>query len=313
MSTLGQVLELIELLDSARVTGEQVAAVLRGRGIADARVTRVASEHGATDFVTGSIPGEGSGPTLGIIGRLGGIGARPHQIGLVSDGDGALVALAAALKLADAAARGDVLPGRVRFATHICPTAPVVPHDPVPFMDAPVPMDVMNAHEVHPEMEAILAVDTTRGNRVINHRGFAISPTVKDGYILRVSEDLLNLMTWTTGAPPAVLPLTTQDITPYGNGVYHVNSILQPATATTAPVVGVALTSEAVVPGSASGATQVNDCEQAARFCVEVAKVFTRGQCRFYDPDEYARLLARYGSMAHLREMGAALTGDGAP
>lgn len=305
MSTLRQVLEVIDLLDSARVTGEDVAALLRARGIRDARVTRVASERGATDFIAGSIPGEGNGPTLGIIGRLGGIGARPNQIGLVSDGDGALVTLAAALKLADAAARGDGLPGRVRFATHICPTAPVIPHDPVPFMDAPVPMDVMNAHEVHPEMQAILAVDTTRGNRIINHRGFAISPTVKDGYILRVSEDLLNLMTWTTGAPPAVLPLTTQDITPYGNGVYHVNSILQPATATTAPVVGVALTSEAVVPGSASGATQINDCEQAARFCVEVAKAFTRGQCRFYDPDEYARLLARYGSMAHLRGPGA--------
>jgi len=223
----------------------------------------------------------------------------------VSDGDGAVVTLAAALKLADAAARGDVLPGPVRFATHICPTAPVIPHDPVPFMDAPVPMNVMNAHEVHPEMQAILAVDTTRGNRVINHRGFAISPTVKDGYVLRVSEDLLDLMTWTTGAPPAVLPITTQDITPYGNGVYHVNSILQPATATSAPVVGVALTSEAVVPGSASGATQINDCEQAARFCVEVAKAFSRGQCRFYDPDEYARLLARYGSMSHLSGMGA--------
>ena len=77
-----------------------------------------------------------------------------------------------------------------------------------------------------------------------------------------------------------------------------------PPTATTAPVVGVALTSEAVVPGSASGATQINDCEQAARFCVEVAKAFTREQCRFYDPDEYAVLLARYGSMAHLRGMG---------
>ncbi len=305
MSTLRQVLEVIDLLDSARVTGEDVVALLRARGVADARATRVASERGVTDFIAGSIPGEGNGPTLGIIGRLGGIGARPHQIGLVSDGDGAVVTLAAALKLADAAARGDGLPGRVRFATHICPTAPVIPHDPVPFMDSPVPMDVMNAHEVHPDMQAILTVDTTRGNRVINHRGFAISPTVKDGYILRVSEDLLNLMTWTTGAPPAVLPITIQDITPYGNGVYHVNSILQPATATTAPVVGVALTSEAVVPGSASGATQINDCEQAARFCVEVAKAFTRGQCHFYDPDEYALLLARYGSMAHLRGMGS--------
>jgi ATP-binding cassette ChvD family protein len=52
---------------------------------------------------------------------------------------------------------------------------------------------------------------------------------------------------------------------------------LQPATATPAPVVGVALTAEVAVPGSASGASQVFDMEQAARFCVEVAKGYTRG------------------------------------
>ena len=57
---------------------------------------------------------------------------------------------------------------------------------------------------------------------------------------------------------------------------------------------------------------QINDCEQAARFCVEVAKAYTRGQCNIYDPEEYAVLLARYGSMAHLRGMGS-FTGDGAP
>ena len=34
-----------------------------------------------------------------------------------------------------------------------------------------------------------------------------------------------------------VFPLTVQDITPYGNGLYHLNSILQPSTATNAPVV----------------------------------------------------------------------------
>ncbi|WP_254171499.1 DUF1177 family protein, partial [Clostridioides difficile] len=40
-------------------------------------------------------------PTLGILGRLGGIGARPEVIGFVSDGDGALVAIAVAAKLLD--------------------------------------------------------------------------------------------------------------------------------------------------------------------------------------------------------------------
>jgi len=155
-------------------------------------------------------------------------------------------------------------------------------------------------------MEAILAVDTTRGNRVINHRGFAISPTVKAGWILRVSEDLLDLQQIVTGRTPVVFPLSMQDITPYGNGLYHLNSILQPSTATAAPVVGVALTAEVAVPGSATGASHPGDIEQAVRFAIEVAKAFGRGRCRFFDADEWERIQARYGPMTHLQTPGRA-------
>ena len=81
-------------------------------------------------------------------------------------------------------------------------------------MDSPVDMATMNKYEVDPAMDAILSVDTTKGNRIINHRGFAISPTVKEGYILRVSEDLLDVMSITTGRLPVVFAITTQDITP---------------------------------------------------------------------------------------------------
>ena len=59
-----------------------------------------------------------------------------------------------------------------------------IPHDPVPFMGSPVDIATMNRHEIDPQMDAILSIDTTRGNLIINQRGFAISPTVKDGYIL---------------------------------------------------------------------------------------------------------------------------------
>jgi hypothetical protein len=299
---LKQVLEIYELLDSARVDGRQVAELLAGRGLAPIHVQRVTGKDGYTDFISGIIPGAGAGPTLGIIGRLGGIGARPAQIGLVSDADGAIVALSAALKLADMARAGDVLPGPVRFATHICPAAPTAPHEPTPFMGSPVDIAQMNAIEVHAEMQAVLSIDTTRGNRVINHRGFAISPTVKEGYILRVSEDLLNIMGWVTGKMPVVFPITTQDITPYGNGLYHLNSILQPATATSAPVVGVALTAEIPVPGPATGANQIYDIEAATRFCVEVAKSFTAGRCRFHDVEEWDRLQALYGPLSFLQK-----------
>ncbi|MFK7805111.1 MAG: DUF1177 domain-containing protein [Anaerolineae bacterium] len=309
--TLKQTIEAYELLDSATVSGAAVAEILLGRGV-QATVTQVAGEQGKTDALDIRIPGRlgksagGSAPTLGIIGKLGGIGARPDMIGLVSDADGAITAVACALKLADMLAKGDQLDGDVIVTTHICPDAPVVPHEPVPFMGSPVDNPTLIKHLNRPEMDAILSIDTTRGNLVLNQRGFAITPTVKEGYILKISPDLVRLMSYVCGRPAAVLPITMQDITPYGNGIFHINSIMQPAIATSVPVVGVALTAEVPVPGSASGASQIMDIEMAARFCIEVAKGFGRGQCHFYDADEFGRLQALYGSMRHLQTQGTA-------
>jgi hypothetical protein len=308
---LKQSIEAYELLDSAQITGSAVVALLRERGLR-AEAIAVQDAKGATDFVRAILPGTegrsagGSAPTLGIIGRLGGVGARPAATGLVSDADGAITAIACALKLGDMAAADDLLPGDVIIATHICPRAPVIPHHPVPFMGAPVDMSTINQHEVDARMDAILTVDTTRGNWIVNRRGFAITPTAKEGYILKISQDLLRIMSYVTGQLPLVLPICTQDITPYGNGLDHINSIMQPATVTSAPVVGVALTAEVPVPGCASGASQVTDVEMAVRFCIEVAKGFVQGTCALHDPQEFQRLVELYGPMDHLQGMGKA-------
>ena len=312
---LRQAMEIYEMLDSAVVDGERVASLFQGLGLREVTVERVAGEEGATEFVRLRIVGRrgrstgGDAPTLGIIGQLGGIGARPAQLGLVSDADGAVTALACALRLTEMQKRGDILAGDVVVVTHICPDAPTQPHEPVPFMGSPVGMGPAMQRSVLPEMEALLSVDTTRGNRVINERGFAISPTVKEGYILRVSQDLLALQTHVTGRRPCVLPITTQDITPYGNGLHHINSIMQPATATASPVVGVAITAEEAVPGSATGASQITDIEAAARFCLEVAKAYGQGGCSFYDPAEWELIQRTYGSLRHLQKGG--YRGDG--
>jgi hypothetical protein len=307
---LKQVIEIYELLDSPKADGEQVASLLGKRGISDVEVWPIQGEKGKTDSVKIWISGSkgkragGDSPTLGVIGRLGGVGARPHMIGLVSDSDGAIACLSVALKLADMKERGDVLPGDVILATHICPSSPVIPHEPVPFMGSPVDMKCLNDHEVDPEMDAILSIDTTKGNRIINQRGFAISPTAKEGYILKVSEDLLRIMEIATGRRPSVFAITTQDITPYGNDLFHLNSIMQPSVATEAPVVGIAITAESVVPGCATGASQPVDIEEAVRFIIEVAKNFGKGQCRFYDEEEFKRIVGLYGSMRHLQTLG---------
>jgi hypothetical protein len=307
-----QVIEVYDLLDNPRIESDSLEKFFLQKGVkpSEFELCRVRGKKGETRFVkliikgkSGRLKSRGS-PTLGIIGRLGGVGARPKKIGLVSDADGAITALACAAKIAEMRSRGDELPGDLIVSTHVCPYSPIIPHRPVPFMGAPVEMEIMNRYEVDEAMEAILSVDTTKGNRVINRRGFAISPTVKDGYILKVSEDLLDIMEVVTGRLPVVFPLTTQDITPYGNGVFHLNSILQPATATSAPVVGVAITTETAVPGCATGASQPVDIELAVRFCVEVAKAFGEKQCSFYDHQEYLKLVSLYGSLARLKTLG---------
>src|SRR5699024_3558689 len=179
------VMDVYELLDSYHVTGAEVKDYLDPLATdADIQVQTVEGDQGSTDFIKVTIQGEngkskgGNAPTLGIIGRLGGIGARPEMIGFVSDGDGSLTVMAAAAKLLDMHKKGDVLEGDVILTTHICPTAPTQPHDPVPFMGSPVSIETMNNHEVTDEMDAILSVDTTKGNRIINHKGFALTPTV---------------------------------------------------------------------------------------------------------------------------------------
>jgi len=228
---LKQVLEVFELLDSKYIDGQKIADFLEGRGLEKIETQRISENAGSTDFIKIIIPGTngklkgGKAPTLGIIGRLGGIGARPERIGIVSDADGAVAAISCALKLADMQKNGDILNGDVILSTQICPNAPTQPHKPVSFMGSPVDMETMNRHEVDLDMDAILSIDATKGNRIINFRGLAITPTIKEGYILRISADLLDIMEWTTGKLPRVAPITTQDITPYGNDLFHSSTL----------------------------------------------------------------------------------------
>ena len=275
-----EILDIYEILDSAYANGEKVADYLRSiGGNCEISVSKLEGKGGkSTDVIKVMIPGSngkskgGSAPTIGLLGRLGGLGARPERIGFVSDGDGALTVLAAAAKLLKMQREGDLLEGDVLVSTHVCPDAPTLPHKPVSFMNSPVSMQQMNQSEVDGSVDAILSVDTTKGNRIMNHKGFSISPTV--------------------------------DITPYGNDLYHLNSILQPSTATDVPVVGVAITTETTVPGCATGATNLMSIDEAGRFVLEVAKEYTKGTCGFYDQEEYQRIQKLYGSMSHLRTFG---------
>ncbi len=304
--TLPYVLDVMELLDGW-VTGEQVADYLGTFGV-ETTIEAVEAPTGRTEFISILIPGSagraagGAVRTTGIVGRLGGVGARPAVTGLVSDADGAAAAISCAAKLGKMRQRGDVLAGDVRISTHICPDAPTEPHDPVPFMGSPVPIATMNAHEVHEEMDVVLSIDTSKGNRLVNHKGIAVTLPVIQGWIAPITPETLDIVQVVTGAAPVVMPLSTYDITPYGNALPHVNSIVQPAVATGAPVVGVAVTSAVAVPGCASGASHPMDVALAATFCIEVAKAMASPLFDVVDRDAWQRAVQLYGSMDVLQD-----------
>jgi len=308
-----EILEIYNLIDRPKIDKDLLSDLFKKYGVdlewnfvSEKKLSKPPIGGGDTYFLKIIISGrkrkfnKGKQPTLGIIGQLGGVGARPNQLGFVSDGDGALAVLATALKLSKMRYYGDTLEGDVIVTTHLSPNSTIAPHEPVPFMGSPVSIETMNKYNVDKRMDAILVVDTTRGNRIIKNNYFAITPTVKEGWILKTPEYLLNLMEWVTHEDPSVVPILMQDITPYGNGISHINSIMQPATATSVPVIGVAITSKKVVPGIASFVSNLTQLDMVCRFLIVVAEQFTKGKLKFYDESEFIRLKKIYGSMRHL-------------
>src|SRR5258706_6366115 len=89
-----EILELYTLLDRPGRVAPLVASLFE-KEKQQLKITRVTGDQGKTDFVKIIIPGKngktngGKSPTIGIIGRFGGIGARPERIGFNSNGDGA--------------------------------------------------------------------------------------------------------------------------------------------------------------------------------------------------------------------------------
>ena len=175
------------------------------------------------------------------------------------------------------------------------------PAEPAAFVDLPIARETLVAAEVDPTMAGILSIDATRANRIAKHAGFGITGTIKEGVILRPTTAVLDAYERTAGHAPFVVPIFTQDITPPGNGLHHINSILQPATMTDVPVIGIALLSPVVVGGASTGVVREHELATAGRFVVEVAKEFTAGRLALYHHEEFERLVSLYGSMKRLQ------------
>ncbi len=296
MSMAASLIRVIDLLDRPKIYEDDIEQIIEPCKKASIEFEHIKGEKGETLF-TRIVYDFGGGRSIGIIGRLGGIGARPHIVGMVSDADGAIVALAVAEKLARMCSREEDLVGRISIATHISTHSPVKPEKPVPMMESPVDLEALLAREVDREADAHISIDATKANRVIKVKGFAITPIIRRGWILRPSDDLLETYSWIAGRPPILVPITMQDIVPYSTPVKHINSILQPWLYTDTPIFGVAITSETVIPGSTSGVTDLGSLEPASRFVLEVSKRYASRSLEIYYEEEYNTLIRYHGDL----------------
>ena len=303
---MGEVVEAWKLVDRPDASGEQIRAFCAKYYTIVPTVTRLVNEDRSTDVLEWRFSGSngksrgGTAPTLAICGRLGGVGGRPYHVGTVSDADGAVSVLAAAFKLSAAYDLNEPTEGDVLIITHICPNAPTRDSIVKGQMDSPVPMERLLNFEAPAAADALISVDTTRGHRIINHTGIAVTATLLDGYLLRVSEDILTLYSDVTNDLPHVLPVTMQDMLAHDAGIYRINSIMIPGNVFEGPLIGLATVSTSLVYGFAASAAPPSTLEVAARFCVEAARRYGRGLLSFYDEKEFAKIVARFGTMSAL-------------
>lgn len=89
------------------------------------------------------------------------------------------------------------------------------------------------------------------------------------------------------------------------------DTILQPAVASDASVVGLAITAATTVAGCATGASHAVDIEAAARLAVETAKGFDARRVALHDAEEFALLVSLYGENTRLQGLGGAVEARG--
>ncbi len=299
---LREFMDVLDFLDDAR-NGAAAFAALLPDGPHVVEITPFESDIGKTDFIKILFPGKngksggGDARTTGIIGSNGGLRLPGPYPGLASDADGCVVGLSCALALARKHHRDQQLAGDVLISTHICQQAHPVPHDPFPFVMSPLPSSEKHPRLVDERMDAILTPETCKGNKMASHLGFAVTPPVREGFILRLHETILHAMEMVTGKPAAVFPITMQDVTPYELGVHHICGMVLPSIFSTAPVIGVPLVTEIQTHPSATGTQQPMVLESAARFCLEVATGFGNGDYHFHYPGDFEGMVEAFGAV----------------
>ncbi len=253
---------------------------------------------GKVTYIKCLYKGKGKG-RVEILGRLGAI-QMSQEKGLVSDADGAIVSLAVLFELLNLREKGIELDIDVSFVTNISLDAKLIPHQPFNFMVPLVGLDEALKEEVDSEANLILSIDSTKGNRIAKYDDFAITHVIKDGYILKVKDDLIDIYNRVTGHEVYLVPLTTGDLTPMEYNVYHISTLVSPWLYSNSPLIGIATVSKQVIPGYVTGVLNVEMLEHASRFCLEVLKYVEKGG-RVYEESELKELKEKLGESNLMR------------
>ena len=282
---LKEIVDVFMMLDDPNINGEKVRQFFLERGHNRAEVRRTGGDEGLAEFIKIIVPGRsgkligGSSPTLGIIGRWD--GSAPGKTGALSDADGVIASLAIALRLTEMAGEDDAPYGDVIVSTFLCYNALASDHNTASFLGSQIDMEAMNEIGVDPEMDTIISIGAAKGNRITSVRGFAITPVIREGCILPLPDGVIDVLQKSTRTGTDVICITSHDMEPYG-GQNSINSILQPNTATSAGVMGVAIQPEDVVPWSSAWAMHVVNVAGACTFCIEIAKSYGSMKLKFF-------------------------------
>ncbi|MEM0165758.1 MAG: DUF1177 domain-containing protein [Saccharolobus sp.] len=229
-----------------------------------------------------------------VLGRLGAIQMQGINKGLVSDADGAIVTLATILELINLMEKGIYLEVDVSLITNISLRAKLIPHKPFDFMVPQIGLDEALKEEVDPKANLILSIDSTKGNRIAKFDDFAITHVIKNGYILKVSDEVIDIYNRVTGHEVYIIPLTTGDLVPLDFNIYHISTLVTPWLYTESPVIGIGTVSKQVIPGYVTGVINWEMLEHASRFCLEMLKFVEQGG-KVYDEAELEELERKIG------------------
>jgi hypothetical protein len=299
---LQEILDILDFMTTPRASVADFAKLLPA-GTHSLRSDELVVEGREMTFVKILFPGRrgkstgGNTRTLGVIGSLGALRVPGENLALVSDADGCLVALALALRLARMAAKGQVLANDVLISTQLCHDGRAEPHDPYPFVMSPIPSRLKHPRLVDPSMDGLVVVETCKSNKLVSHKGFAITHVAKEGMLLRLHANLIHIQEMVTGRLPVIFPVSQQDLTPYETGIHHVCGMMLPGLYTDAPVLGVPLTTEAQTWPAWTNVAHAPELDQAGRFCLEVATRFGLGECEFFYEDDYQAMKRFYGTL----------------